>query len=175
MRGATLGLPRQNKKVDPGGSQMELSVSSRIASIALALAATGALVCTSGCGKSRAAAAQEPPPQTLSEPVQAAPVVTAPEDPPAIPVSVNNDYGSQRTGESRELPTFIDPSRPVAPVSKPAPAPESTAGGKYHVLQKGETLYALSRKYGVKPKSILDANNFKDPNHLAVGTKVFIP
>jgi len=159
---------------------MEFFASSRLASIVAAVAATGALVCTSGCGKSRAAAAQNPPPQTLSEPVRVAPVVTAPEDPPAIPVSINSDYGSQKTGESRELPTFVDPSRnvaPPAPASKPAAAPVavSNGSGKYHTLQKGETLYAISRKYNVKPKALLDANNFKDPNHLAVGTKVYIP
>jgi LysM repeat protein len=157
---------------------MEIFASSRLASIVAAVAAMGAMVCTSGCGKSRAAAAQNPPPQSLSEPVRVSSVASVPDDPPAIPVSINNDYGSQKTGESRELPSFIDPARPAAPVSKPAapPVTASTGGnGKYHTMQKGETLYAVSRKYNVKPKALIDANNFKDPNHLAVGTKVFIP
>ena len=43
------------------------------------------------------------------------------------------------------------------------------------MLAKGETIYALSRKYNVKAKEIIEANQFKDPNHLAIGTKVYIP
>ena len=48
-------------------------------------------------------------------------------------------------------------------------------GGQYHTLAQGETVYALSRKYNVKAKTILEANHFSDPNHLSVGTKVYIP
>ena len=51
----------------------------------------------------------------------------------------------------------------------------NTNGGKYHVLAKGETIYALSRLYNVKAKEIIEANQFKDPNHLAIGTKIYIP
>jgi LysM repeat protein len=63
-----------------------------------------------------------------------------------------------------------------AAVAPQAPAPAApVGGGQYHTLQRGETIYALSRQYNVRPKSILEANHFSDPNHLAVGTKVYIP
>ena len=56
-----------------------------------------------------------------------------------------------------------------------APNDQHDGKGRYHVLQKGETLYAVARTYNVKPKRIIDANQFRDPNRLSVGTKVYIP
>jgi len=153
-----------------------LSVSSRLCSAAAAAVALSGLLLCSGCGKSTADA-QVPPPQSLSEPVRPEP---APTTAPALPVSSStDDYAVQKKGESRALPAFVEP----APTPMPAPAaavavqqdPTAAAGGRYHVLAKGETLYALSRKYNVKVGKIIQANQFKDPNHLAIGTKVYIP
>jgi LysM repeat protein len=120
-------------------------------------------------------------PQSLSEPVQTQSSTYS---------SSNTSF--ERVGESRELPSFSPaPSSAPAPTFSPAPAPapaftpatqlpptsapRSSGGGQYHSLQRGETIYALSRQYGVKPKVIMEANHFTDPNHLAVGTKVYIP
>ena len=147
---------------------------------AVAAVGFGALLFTAGCGHKQAAEAQSPPPQTLSEPVR--PVEVAPSAPPALPASVDNQYAAQQPGETRSLPTF---EAPPPPASAPSLAPASLAvnapgdqrdeKGRYHVLQKGETLYAVSRNYNVKPKRVIDANQFRDPNHLSVGTKVYIP
>lgn len=154
--------------------------SSRLAVCAAIVLSGGALLLCSGCCESKAASAQSPPPQTLSEPVR--PVALEPAQPPAIPVSVESR--EQRTGESRELPVFVEPSPPpkpfaapvvTEPLSKPAAASAKPSGGRYHILAKGETLYGVSKKYNVKFQQILDANHFKDPNKLAVGTKVIIP
>lgn len=164
-------------------------LSTRLMGLVSAFAAAGTLVLCSGCGGNHAANAQTPPPQSLSEPVhvtQSAPVT---EEPRAVPVSVrDNDpqpipvanHSTPRVGESRELPTFVAPE--TAPSTPPAPkpvvaqpAPQKESGGHYHTLQKGETLSSVSRKYNVRLKTIIDANHFKDPNHLSVGTKVLVP
>jgi LysM repeat protein len=163
-------------------------LSTRLFSLAAAIVAAGTLVFCNGCSghSSNAANAQTPPPQSLSEPVhvtQAAPVT---EEPRAVAVSVRENEplpapikSQQRVGESRELPTFVAPApTPIPPAPKPAPAAAqnpASGEGRYHTLAKGETLSAVSRKYNVRLKSILDANHFKDPNHLSVGTKVFVP
>jgi len=113
---------------------------------------------------------------SLSEPVR--PMAEQREEPavpvPSIPSTASNeDFAAQKTGESRELPPFVPPAQTVStPVTASSTAP---AGGRYHTLAKGETLYAVARMYNVKPKTLLDANQFKDPNKLAVGTKVFVP
>ena len=94
-----------------------------------------------------------------------------------------------RPGESRDLPVFskpvaqvetqsafsAPPTQQAAVILNNAPVQHTGAAGQYHTLAQGETVYALGRRYGVKPKAILEANHFNDANHLSVGTKVFIP
>jgi LysM repeat protein len=153
--------------------------------------AAGSLVVSSGCGKSKAAAANDPAPQTLSEPVRPMPAEVAPaatvtpieSTPPAIPVTSNQgEITEQKPGESRDLPQFVAPSTPQPPPTAPAVvvpldkgSHNTKGGGRYHTLSKGETLTAVSRKYNVKLKDVIAANQFKDPNKLAVGTKVYLP
>jgi nucleoid-associated protein YgaU len=54
------------------------------------------------------------------------------------------------------------------------------AGGRKHVVQKGDTLYSLARKYynnQSRWRDIRDANKkvIADPNKLKVGTELVIP
>lgn len=44
-----------------------------------------------------------------------------------------------------------------------------------HVLQKGETLYAISRKYNVPADAIMSWNRLSDPDKLKAGQKIRIP
>ncbi|HLX60387.1 MAG TPA: LysM domain-containing protein [Planctomycetota bacterium] len=118
-------------------------------------------------------------PQTLSEPSSAY-------NTSSTYTGTNTSY--ERVGDSQNLPVFSAPITPTVvppvytpPVTPPVqqaaliPDPQVRGGGQYHTLAQGETIYALSRKYGVKPKSIIEANHFSDPNHLAIGTRVYIP
>jgi LysM repeat protein len=47
--------------------------------------------------------------------------------------------------------------------------------GFYHTLEKGQTLYRLSKTYSVDLKELMRVNGISDPTHLEVGQKVFIP
>ncbi len=47
--------------------------------------------------------------------------------------------------------------------------------GVYHEVAPGETLWRLSRRYGVPIEAILRANRTEDPLKLATGTRIFIP
>lgn len=97
----------------------------------------------------------------------------------------------------------IPPSRPVAvkvepaPEDKPllikpriiheAPAPRTNVRtparavvvpeptGRIHVMSKGDTLWALSRKYGTTPAAIMEANGIKDASKVHLGAKLTIP
>lgn len=44
-----------------------------------------------------------------------------------------------------------------------------------HVLQKGETLYGISRKYNVPAEAIMSWNNIDNPDKLKAGQKLKIP
>jgi LysM repeat protein len=157
-----------------------VSTTKHISSIAaVAAVGLGALLMTAGCGHHKSAEIQSPP-QTLSEPVR--PMEPPPLAPPAIPASVDNQYTDQKPGESRALPAFEAPPppaslapAPAAVVIAPGAGDQRDAKGRYHTLQKGETLYAVARQYNVKPKQLIDVNQFRDPNRLSVGTKVYIP
>lgn len=50
-----------------------------------------------------------------------------------------------------------------------------TERGIEHVVRPGETLSSIAALYGKKPAVIIEANQIKDPNHLRIGTKLFIP
>lgn len=47
---------------------------------------------------------------------------------------------------------------------------------KIHIVKKGDTLYELSKKYGVTLEKLIDANpQLVDPNKLDIGAKIKIP
>ncbi|MFP4114547.1 MAG: LysM peptidoglycan-binding domain-containing protein [Spirochaetota bacterium] len=46
---------------------------------------------------------------------------------------------------------------------------------RIHVLQRGETIYTLARRYDVSAELILEHNDISDPTRLAVGTRLRIP
>jgi LysM repeat protein len=53
-----------------------------------------------------------------------------------------------------------------ASASTPAPTPQ------YHLVQRGETLAGISRKYGISVKTLMDANGITDPTRLYYGTRL---
>ncbi len=44
-----------------------------------------------------------------------------------------------------------------------------------HRVRRGETLYAIARKYGVRVSDIMRMNNIRNPRRLRVGTRLIIP
>ena len=48
-------------------------------------------------------------------------------------------------------------------------------GETVHELEKGETLYSLSKRYGVSLDEIIRVNKIKDPTKLKLGQKIIIP
>jgi len=51
----------------------------------------------------------------------------------------------------------------------------SATGGTYVVLRSGETLYSLSRRYGVPVDAIASANNISDISSVRAGQQILIP
>ncbi len=72
---------------------------------------------------------------------------------------------------------------PARPTYHPAPPPARTAtpaqapaqGGQVHVVNAGETLFALSRRYGVSHRDIAYANGLHEQAQLRVGQRLTIP
>lgn len=53
--------------------------------------------------------------------------------------------------------------------------PTSQSGPTTHVVQQGETIYAIARQYGVSPQAIIDANGLANPNRISPGDTLTIP
>lgn len=51
-------------------------------------------------------------------------------------------------------------------------AQKSQASRKYHVIRRGDTLYALSRRYGVKVQDLCRINGISERSTLAIGQRI---
>ncbi|MEP3630177.1 MAG: peptidoglycan DD-metalloendopeptidase family protein [Hyphomicrobiales bacterium] len=79
----------------------------------------------------------------------------------------------------RSQPTQIDrqvtASVPASAQSQKSNNGWSNAGGTYVALKSGETLYSLSRRYGVPVDAIASSNGITNPSTVRVGQKILIP
>jgi murein DD-endopeptidase MepM/ murein hydrolase activator NlpD len=81
-------------------------------------------------------------------------------------------------GLSRDYMPGISKSEPVADIitkseaSKSKKEKASKGKKKYHTIKKGDTLYALSRKYDVPVKQICRLNGMKESKKLQLGSKI---
>ena len=53
--------------------------------------------------------------------------------------------------------------------------PPSYDRGVYHVVNKGQTLYAIAKAYGMGVEALARINRIRDVNHLHVGQRLWIP
>ena len=74
-----------------------------------------------------------------------------------------SDVMSERGNITERLKHCIEQS----PVSKPGPP--------YHILERGETLYRVSRHYKVSLEELYSMNNIADHTALPIGTKIYLP
>ncbi len=71
----------------------------------------------------------------------------------------------------------VDPDRLMIgqSICIPAPSPVPCPDGTLYTIVAGDTLYNLSRRFGVTVDEILEANPGLDPNNLQVGRMICIP
>lgn len=74
------------------------------------------------------------------------------------------------------------PAKPVLPAKPALPAPTATnergwtaTGGTTIAMREGETVYNLSKRYGVPVSAILAANNIKDASSVKAGQQIVVP
>ena len=53
--------------------------------------------------------------------------------------------------------------------------PYPPQSGMYHVVQKGETLWGISRSYNVELEEIVKSNHIRNKQRIYAGTRLFIP
>jgi len=67
----------------------------------------------------------------------------------------------------------VPPQGGVTPPSRQAPGVAIT--GKYHRVEKGQTLWKIARLYGLELQDILDANHITDSGKISSGQLLLIP
>ncbi|NVJ97642.1 MAG: M23 family metallopeptidase [Alphaproteobacteria bacterium] len=67
------------------------------------------------------------------------------------------------------------PSRGYAGNSQPTSISTANGSSSAHTVRRGDTLYAISRRYGVPVRDLVSANRLRAPYTLAVGQKVNVP
>lgn len=128
--------------------------------------------------------AELPPVAASPEPVRVAAIEPAPAAPARVEQSATRGAPPSVLGT---LPARSDPA--VAEVPAPAAVPPRVAaasggdaqegwsrtGGTQVTVKSGETVYNLSRRFGVPADAILKANNMGSANQLAAGQQIVIP
>lgn len=113
------------------------------------------------------------PPEPVFVPTER-PIIQ-PSNDETIPGSVPGPLGAVGTAEAEAGRT----NEPVLirPVRRPVATPTSTSSGAMgsHVVQSGETLWGLSRKYGVSVAALQKANPSAATKSLGIGAKLIIP
>jgi LysM repeat protein len=77
-----------------------------------------------------------------------------------------------------DVQKLIESSRqPAAKGQSPIAPQEKTAddGGKFYVVQRGDSPAAIARKFKVSYPELLKANNIGDPKKLQIGQRLLIP
>ncbi|MGE4167491.1 MAG: peptidoglycan DD-metalloendopeptidase family protein, partial [Xanthobacteraceae bacterium] len=97
-----------------------------------------------------------------------------------------NSAADVKPGQRLVIPRYVldqQAARPVAAAAPVAPQPAAPAAvparaqpaGNVHVVQPGETLMALSRRYGVSLGKIAQANNIPANTKVNIGDRITIP
>lgn len=115
---------------------------------------------------------------TGSQPTAGQPMTSQPlgsvstEDLPVLTSSAN--------GSNQMMPA-AQPLSPVPATTTLASAPASSSlvsipsDAYVHVIESGESLYTIARRYNVTAQGIIQANGFSSPDKIFVGQKIVIP
>ncbi|HHX50874.1 MAG TPA: DUF3794 domain-containing protein [Clostridia bacterium] len=79
-----------------------------------------------------------------------------------------------RVTETREIEVVTE----ILVSGKPLPCPEEEEGVpsiRYYVIQAGDTLYKIAKRYGTTVEAILELNPGLDPENLRIGQQIKIP
>lgn len=80
-----------------------------------------------------------------------------------------------RQTESNQAATpaaSVAKAKKVTPAPAPAPAPakpKTATGSRTHVIQKGDTVYNVAKRYGLSSGEVMRANGISDPSRVQMG------
>jgi LysM repeat protein len=78
-------------------------------------------------------------------------------------------------GQSLKIPGSCPSGATPVVVATVTPGGTAAPGGTVYIVQAGEWVYSIARKFGVDPQAIINTNNLLPPYTLSVGQKLIIP
>lgn len=109
----------------------------------------------------------------------------------SMPAAASKPLGSVSTEDLPVLTSSANGSKPMMPAAQPlSPVPATTtlasvpasklpvavpSDAYVHVIESGESLYTVARRYNVTAQAIIQANGFSSPDKIYVGQKIVIP
>ncbi|MGI6679245.1 MAG: LysM peptidoglycan-binding domain-containing protein [Dehalobacterium sp.] len=86
-------------------------------------------------------------------------------------VTLNNIQNPDQITPGQRLLIFT-PGPTPAPTPAPTPTPRPP---RTYVVQPGDTLFAIARRFGTTVEAIVELNNIADPDDIAPGQRLLIP
>jgi murein DD-endopeptidase MepM/ murein hydrolase activator NlpD len=133
---------------------------------------------TGSIPRTAAAPASRVEAQPLAAPQQHAAIIPPP--PPPVRGSSAGGSGmasyhpqSDVTGSINSRPAGTMPGQ--IPAARAPSAPQAVASNGVHIVQPGETIYSLARKYRKSPAAIIKANKLAADYRVKIGDRVVIP
>ena len=109
----------------------------------------------------------------LHQSVEARKAAIAPGPAPKREVGTTPPF-SGYTDALKPAPLKAEPAKPEAPVAKEEPKIEASTGVK-HLVEKGETLTAIAKRYNVTLPDLLKANKGVNDRKMQIGQTLNIP
>ena len=69
----------------------------------------------------------------------------------------------------------VSTPEPPFPLGEGEPHAEPDVAGVFHVVRRGQTLWRISRAYGISEGALAEANDLRSPGELRVGEVIFVP
>ena len=92
-----------------------------------------------------------------------------------VPQTTDADVQPTAQGTTVDEPTEEPTDEPTATPTSPSTSGEQQDGYVVHVVQRGETLYSIARKYGTTYSAIVQANSIRNPSVIYVGQRIKVP
>lgn len=95
---------------------------------------------------------------------------------PVLTSSTSQGNATPMSAQPSLAPIAVASKAPTQGTSTAAPSLVSVPSDAYvHVIESGESLYTIARRYDVTAQAIVQANGFSSPDKIFVGQKIVIP
>ncbi len=111
--------------------------------------------------------------QPMAPPAQARPAPVA-QAPAAQPRQIPIVHAQPAAAPAPQAPT-VQQVAPQTPARGDGEAGWTATGGTYVTLRQGETLYNLTKRYGVPVDALMRVNTISDPRGVQAGQRILIP